>query len=1290
MDANHPNEIGIHLTFFDCLMKRFKDFRNKEPLLPLLCLDFAKPLKIFDSDFDFPEKITMEHLKNAIPYCFVVANLTDFTSNERDPGILFGLILSKMKDIGYCPSGDCDPVGLSNGDEMQHCHLCLIIEWAIVDRSLTIEELCNDLKRLPRSFFILKTRPDFLDKAASLWLSKFPISNSIPEVTDLMQDILSGQHVAFILARAFPMNIVKDKINVGPQLSNKLAVQNYELIKPVATSLNMFVIPHQEVSEQLLYVFLSDLFHATRSSAKKFVKLEHDPVIDVIPPLPKTIQSKLEYPPQYSTYYKQEERRDTEDVINIVENLKNRGNKSNRKKDRYIKDSPNRSSQKFSKGNDKNDTGKGANSNRKNDLDFEQPNNHVRNSEQNVSQEGNIRDEDVDQQAGIGNNLRNAINDRGYAHSGMFDGGPPVNSGGVDTGGLFMDEHGLTGPPGETNETNRTVTNMGANYTSATSQNAAATGTLLGSTEKMFDSDMAMTNTTSYPFNISDYPLRLNNNTSLPQMNNLLPSGDTVNVKYMPSVEDFNDVNSEPCVQISHDPHIVRSSSWNDILSISNEKAYYPTQTTLNKSQSNSRRFKGTKRSSPRRYGSDTWNNPDNMMRSSNNGNHGVHYYNKSDAPYKVGVNGEQVTAPGDTSNAGYLHNIIEENGERYMNGHRNGLQQPVPTIINGAQLTSTKTSSQSDTCAESSPDSLNKSGKKRIKKKRHHRHKKDVSGDYDSTTSEYYTGSTNSSKLSEVVRFTDEASKFSLAAQRLALETSRLTLNKAADQLAKAFSSLGCDDNRILKSEPVCDIPRDDVENDKVMENGSMHDTEMYHGDCADADHMYDYSDPKKHGDFGKTNDVSKLTGRNSCLDDNETNMTRLSHGIDNEPYNNLFNNPDTGTLGMCMTKKIREALGNVNDDDAKAMTNALKELHKLPPEKQTLKKLKKLIQQQYGMHYDPEHVEDISEILFAMLRKACIDKDSMPKIMLDLSSRIFNVKRKPDVPKKNNSTVRNRSPIHKATQIRCRKDYISDAVSPSFIKKPMHPVDKGEQTIRSALQFSDPNSNEVSLFHEPDVDVEVQVEEIPGTTTMYEENNIYTECDDDSCYYQGSDQNSFPSDGFIAVDTPRNFSSPTQLFTLEPIPFGYQESDVELRFVPFRTNYERVPKPIIIKNPKTVPNGTLMKLALKFSVLPSIRRIRQRGELEMIIDGFPGERLVFLVSSLERKLKGLYILDPEDDKITRIWGKGPTCIMGQDCGQFFKYDTSLKDFTIIPTRHYTQTTDAVSLKRTLEPQVW
>ena len=277
-------DFDVHLQWLEIALKRIVLFNseNKKPLLSLSFTNNKCPL--YNDSTSFPDKLSINDLSTGFPYAFVLNVMKELPKKLSEPVKLFPTILSTLQSLGYKPSGRCEIDQLISGSKRDHIELLKIIEWAVVDRSLSIQMLCDDVKRLPRSFFILEQQPDMLDDTISLWLSKFPCSHTLPVIKDFRTEIFQGQHVAFSLSRTYPKRILKDEINVGTELTDSMITQNWELAAPVMEELMVFVPPMRQFSSpHLLNLFFADIFYATRSSAKKFVRLDKPPPIVVEP-----------------------------------------------------------------------------------------------------------------------------------------------------------------------------------------------------------------------------------------------------------------------------------------------------------------------------------------------------------------------------------------------------------------------------------------------------------------------------------------------------------------------------------------------------------------------------------------------------------------------------------------------------------------------------------------------------------------------------------------------------------------------------------------------------------------------------------------------------------------------------------------------------------------------------------------------------------------------------------------------------------------------------------------------
>ncbi|EAX82428.1 hypothetical protein TVAG_114050, partial [Trichomonas vaginalis G3] len=305
MIEGETDEFEIHFSWLKTVVKRIDSYESEETRLPLLSLEFCAPIRKFEHQKYPNNEITQNDIKTALPYAIIINAISESQVEYKDPEITFTSIIDLLSKMGYKPSSDCIPQELANENLTHHTALCLVLEWLIVDKSLTIDDICKDLQRLPRSYFILEHRPTMLDEAVLLWLSKFSTIQNLPPCKDLSTNLLNGQHMAAVLSRVFPQLINQKEIQIGENLNEDQINKNWDLIHKVTDSLNAFVPPRRKLSQQLLYTFIADIFSSTRPAAKKFVKLDQPKPIELLPmPVsqepPKQLVQQL--PKQYIPY----------------------------------------------------------------------------------------------------------------------------------------------------------------------------------------------------------------------------------------------------------------------------------------------------------------------------------------------------------------------------------------------------------------------------------------------------------------------------------------------------------------------------------------------------------------------------------------------------------------------------------------------------------------------------------------------------------------------------------------------------------------------------------------------------------------------------------------------------------------------------------------------------------------------------------------------------------------------------------------------------------------------------
>ncbi|OHT00589.1 hypothetical protein TRFO_07933 [Tritrichomonas foetus] len=235
---------------------------------PLLSLSFARILPPFPQISHLSVPITLSTLSNGNHYALITSVLTSSAYENRSPAFQFENIMKLLNDIGFKPQQPCTIAGLLSTSERDHINLCRTLEFVVCDKSLSIERLLDDLRKMPRSFFVLREYPTHINDAVSLWLSKFPCIANLPEIANLQSDVSSGVHVAAVLSRIFPTRISKNDI------MKQTSTEYWEESKLILEELNAFVPKKFPVTDHLFMCFISDLYYATRTSCKKFVRIE--------------------------------------------------------------------------------------------------------------------------------------------------------------------------------------------------------------------------------------------------------------------------------------------------------------------------------------------------------------------------------------------------------------------------------------------------------------------------------------------------------------------------------------------------------------------------------------------------------------------------------------------------------------------------------------------------------------------------------------------------------------------------------------------------------------------------------------------------------------------------------------------------------------------------------------------------------------------------------------------------------------------------------------------------------
>lgn len=278
----------------------------------LLCLEFASNKQKFQ-DISLKSDIeTIQDVLLGIQYLIIASIFHDVTVSNQNANDNYSSVLNILDSIGYKPHQPCTVSGLVSGNAEDHLNLCLIIEFVVFDKTLTKDQLISDIRRLPRSFYVLEKQVNFIEEAINIWVSKFPCIHTIPDITDAQHDIAKGYYVAGILSRVFPAQVPKSSIVINSNMTDEQIKSNWDLCKPVLNDLGVFTPSKFPIPEKLFMCFISDLFYATRVGAKKFVKVEPPPPpvavvkpivtpISVLPARPLIITSVINKQPRPKT-----------------------------------------------------------------------------------------------------------------------------------------------------------------------------------------------------------------------------------------------------------------------------------------------------------------------------------------------------------------------------------------------------------------------------------------------------------------------------------------------------------------------------------------------------------------------------------------------------------------------------------------------------------------------------------------------------------------------------------------------------------------------------------------------------------------------------------------------------------------------------------------------------------------------------------------------------------------------------------------------------------------------------
>ena len=266
------------------MFHRILDASSHNPAKPMLCLSFAQKIPSAYALSRVTRDVNWKELAKGVHYAVILYVLRENNFLLSSPEALFASVLSTLRVLGYRPKAPCEPARLAKGEPEDHTNLCVTLETAVFERALTVEKLVDDLKRLPRSFYVLREHPGDIDDAIKLWLNK---AHCVPEVADLEnveQDVRTFTHFAAALSRAFPSRIRRGEIKKGKNMSAAEIEVNRKNVFEILDEVGAFMPAAFPVESALFRAAIADLYYLMRPNMQKFVKVVAPaPVVGVRP-----------------------------------------------------------------------------------------------------------------------------------------------------------------------------------------------------------------------------------------------------------------------------------------------------------------------------------------------------------------------------------------------------------------------------------------------------------------------------------------------------------------------------------------------------------------------------------------------------------------------------------------------------------------------------------------------------------------------------------------------------------------------------------------------------------------------------------------------------------------------------------------------------------------------------------------------------------------------------------------------------------------------------------------------
>ena len=256
-----------HVSWVSSVISRFKNF---SPLINFQCnRNKVNSLNI--------EKILIpksaDDLSIGSHYSLIASLLINSQYEDRPQNSQFDFVFFTLNSLGFKPQQPCSINKLILGSVIDHINLCEALEFAFFEKLININLFIDDIRKLPKSFFVLKYYPMHIEEAILIWLSKFPCLVDLEQLNydnfNFINDIqILGKYVYATLSRVFPTKI--NRQNVLKQSSEECWNQSRKILNDFGAYIpTTFPLPHN-----LFMCFICDLFFSTRNNIKKFIKVD--------------------------------------------------------------------------------------------------------------------------------------------------------------------------------------------------------------------------------------------------------------------------------------------------------------------------------------------------------------------------------------------------------------------------------------------------------------------------------------------------------------------------------------------------------------------------------------------------------------------------------------------------------------------------------------------------------------------------------------------------------------------------------------------------------------------------------------------------------------------------------------------------------------------------------------------------------------------------------------------------------------------------------------------------------